>query len=187
MGPPPEGMGRLSFSRRQYNELWQCTSEENMTTKAVILVGGPGKGTRFRPLSLDIPKPLFPIAGFPLVQVFLTAFLTQKFTKNDLLSIISKHAAEWTGYARFCWLASSSRPNNWTDLFERWRNNSSYKFATSKSIHYSARPDRSTCSVIWCWAAIPSRSSWSFAIFSPICRWTKCFGIVRSGWRKWVW
>ena len=28
--------------------------------KGVILVGGPSKGTEFRPLSLDIPKPLFP-------------------------------------------------------------------------------------------------------------------------------
>lgn len=37
------------------------------------MVGGPGKGTRFRPLSLDIPKPLFPIAGFPLVQHHIEA------------------------------------------------------------------------------------------------------------------
>jgi len=36
--------------------------------KAVILLGGPEKGTRFRPLSLDVPKPLFPIAGLPMVQ-----------------------------------------------------------------------------------------------------------------------
>ena len=31
------------------------------------------KGTRFRPLSLDIPKPLFPIAGFPIVQHHIEA------------------------------------------------------------------------------------------------------------------
>ncbi|ERN06480.1 hypothetical protein AMTRI_Chr10g1370 [Amborella trichopoda] len=35
---------------------------------AVILVGGPTKGTRFRPLSLNIPKPLFPLAGQPMVH-----------------------------------------------------------------------------------------------------------------------
>ena len=35
--------------------------------KAVILVGGPSRGTRFRPLSLEIPKPLFPIAGMEMV------------------------------------------------------------------------------------------------------------------------
>ncbi|KAK1927222.1 nucleotide-diphospho-sugar transferase [Papiliotrema laurentii] len=32
-------------------------------TKGVILVGGPSKGTRMRPLSLDCPKPLLPVAG----------------------------------------------------------------------------------------------------------------------------
>jgi len=35
--------------------------------RCVILVGGPSKGTRFRPLSFDIPKPLFPIAGFEMI------------------------------------------------------------------------------------------------------------------------
>jgi len=43
-----------------------CTSTSS-GTKLVILVGGPSKGTRFRPLSLDIPKPLFPIASEPLI------------------------------------------------------------------------------------------------------------------------
>ncbi|VDK86664.1 unnamed protein product [Litomosoides sigmodontis] len=38
------------------------------TLKAVILVGGAQKGTRFRPLSLQLPKPLFPIAGVPLIE-----------------------------------------------------------------------------------------------------------------------
>lgn len=36
--------------------------------KAVIIVGGPSRGTRFRPLSLNHEKPLFPIAGLPMVQ-----------------------------------------------------------------------------------------------------------------------
>ncbi|XP_008812895.2 mannose-1-phosphate guanyltransferase alpha-like isoform X2 [Phoenix dactylifera] len=35
---------------------------------AVILVGGPTKGTRFRPLSLNVPKPLFPLAGQPMIH-----------------------------------------------------------------------------------------------------------------------
>jgi mannose-1-phosphate guanylyltransferase len=36
--------------------------------KAVILIGGPHIGTRFRPLSFEVSKPLFPIAGFPMIQ-----------------------------------------------------------------------------------------------------------------------
>eukprot|EP00211_Chloroparvula_japonica_P002074 CAMPEP_0119155338 /NCGR_PEP_ID=MMETSP1310-20130426/51694_1 /TAXON_ID=464262 /ORGANISM="Genus nov. species nov., Strain RCC2339" /LENGTH=434 /DNA_ID=CAMNT_0007147933 /DNA_START=34 /DNA_END=1339 /DNA_ORIENTATION=- len=39
--------------------------------KVVILVGGHSKGTRFRPLSFDVPKPLVPIAGLPLLQHYL--------------------------------------------------------------------------------------------------------------------
>lgn len=45
------------------------------TTKAVILVGGGSKGTRFRPLSLDLPKPLFPIAGLPMIQHHVEALV----------------------------------------------------------------------------------------------------------------
>eukprot|EP00172_Hildenbrandia_rubra_P000441 Plantae.Rhodophyta-Hildenbrandia_rubra.ctg12150.p1 GENE.Plantae.Rhodophyta-Hildenbrandia_rubra.ctg12150~~Plantae.Rhodophyta-Hildenbrandia_rubra.ctg12150.p1 ORF type:complete len:425 (+),score=57.38 Plantae.Rhodophyta-Hildenbrandia_rubra.ctg12150:266-1540(+) len=41
--------------------------------KAVILVGGGSKGTRFRPLSLDLPKPLFPIAGSPMIKHHIEA------------------------------------------------------------------------------------------------------------------
>jgi len=41
-------------------------AEKNI--KSVILMGGNEKGTRFRPLSLELPKPLFPIGGFPMVE-----------------------------------------------------------------------------------------------------------------------
>jgi len=41
--------------------------------KGIILTGGPSKGTRFRPLSLDSPKPLFPVAGKPLIFQHLKA------------------------------------------------------------------------------------------------------------------
>ncbi|CAI0455728.1 unnamed protein product [Linum tenue] len=35
---------------------------------AVIMVGGPTIGTRFRPLSFNVPEPLFPLAGHPMVH-----------------------------------------------------------------------------------------------------------------------
>ena len=41
--------------------------------KGIILVGGPSTGTRFRPLSMDIPKPLFPIAGSPMIYHHVNA------------------------------------------------------------------------------------------------------------------
>ncbi|GAA5829419.1 hypothetical protein JCM5353_008689 [Sporobolomyces roseus] len=37
------------------------------SSKAIILIGGPSKGTRFRPLSLDVPKPLFSVGGRPII------------------------------------------------------------------------------------------------------------------------
>ncbi|KAK7756320.1 hypothetical protein SLS62_001546 [Diatrype stigma] len=49
------------------------TNGSGKGTKAVILVGGPSRGTRFRPLSLDVPKPLFDVAGHPIIWHCLTA------------------------------------------------------------------------------------------------------------------
>lgn len=40
---------------------------------AVIMVGGPTKGTRFRPLSFNTLKPLFPLAGQPMVHHQISA------------------------------------------------------------------------------------------------------------------
>lgn len=42
-------------------------------------------GTRFRPLSLDIPKPLFPLAGVPLIQHHIEACASLKDIKEILL------------------------------------------------------------------------------------------------------
>jgi mannose-1-phosphate guanylyltransferase len=41
--------------------------------KVVILVGGENRATRFRPLSLDLPKPLFPIAGKAMIAHHIEA------------------------------------------------------------------------------------------------------------------
>lgn len=48
-----------------------ASSKEKIVS--VIMVGGPTKGTRFRPLSFNTPKPLFPLAGLPMVQHHISA------------------------------------------------------------------------------------------------------------------
>ncbi|XP_022702139.1 mannose-1-phosphate guanyltransferase alpha-B-like isoform X1 [Varroa jacobsoni] len=53
--------------------------------KSVILIGGPQKGTRFRPLSFDMPKPLFPVAGFPVLQHLIEACCAVPVMKEILL------------------------------------------------------------------------------------------------------
>ncbi|XP_034946528.1 mannose-1-phosphate guanyltransferase alpha [Chelonus insularis] len=67
--------------------------------KAVILIGGPLKGTRFRPLSLDIPKPLFPIAGLPMIQHHIEA--CRKIPNlNEILIIGSYSAGELQSFVQ---------------------------------------------------------------------------------------
>ncbi|RIB09955.1 nucleotide-diphospho-sugar transferase [Gigaspora rosea] len=56
-----------------------------MIYKAVILLGGPSHGTRFRPLSLNIPKPLFPIARHPIIWYHLDALSKVEGLKEVLL------------------------------------------------------------------------------------------------------
>ncbi len=53
--------------------------------KAVLLVGGPSVGTRFRPLSLTLPKPLFPIAGVPMVYHHVAALAKVEGMREILL------------------------------------------------------------------------------------------------------
>lgn len=41
--------------------------KKNMSVSAVILVGGPRTTTHFRPLSLHVCQPLFPLGGKPMI------------------------------------------------------------------------------------------------------------------------
>lgn len=56
-----------------------------MHPKAIILVGGPSRGTRFRPLSLNVPKPLFPVAGKPIISHHIAALSKIEDLKEILL------------------------------------------------------------------------------------------------------
>ena len=49
--------GNQIFTRPQ--DLVEQEVTAMVVYKGVILLAGPSKGTRFRPLSMDIPKPLF--------------------------------------------------------------------------------------------------------------------------------
>ncbi|KAL4608989.1 mannose-1-phosphate guanyltransferase alpha [Arapaima gigas] len=53
--------------------------------KTVILIGGPQKGTRFRPLSFEVPKPLFPVAGVAMLQHHIEACAKVPHMKEILL------------------------------------------------------------------------------------------------------
>ena len=75
--------------------------------KAVILIAGPQKGTRFRPLSLDVPKPLFPLAGIPTIQHHIEALakLSDKvkevlllgcYPKEDMADFINDMTKQYT-------------------------------------------------------------------------------------------
>lgn len=54
-----------------------------MTLKVLILTGGETTGTRFRPLSMECPKLLFPLCGKPLISHIIDN-LTDQFATRDL-------------------------------------------------------------------------------------------------------
>ncbi|KAJ1958385.1 hypothetical protein EC988_000332 [Linderina pennispora] len=53
--------------------------------KAVILVGGPSRATRFRPLSMHLPQPLFPVGGRPIIWHQIKALSAVKDLKEIIL------------------------------------------------------------------------------------------------------
>jgi mannose-1-phosphate guanylyltransferase len=69
-------------------------------------------GTRFRPLSLDTPKPLFPIAGLPLIQHHIEAcvklpeckeiLIIGSYTTNHMAQFISDMQTEYHVLIRYC-------------------------------------------------------------------------------------
>ncbi|KAJ2556864.1 hypothetical protein EV175_001715 [Coemansia sp. RSA 1933] len=53
--------------------------------KAVILVGGPSRATRFRPLSMHLPQPLFPVGGKPIIWHQIKALSVVRDLKEIIL------------------------------------------------------------------------------------------------------
>lgn len=75
--------------------------------KAIILVGGPSRATRFRPLSLNVPKPLFPVAGAPLISHHLEALSKVKGLQEVLIVGFFEDAV----FERYIEQASNEFPN----------------------------------------------------------------------------
>lgn len=75
--------------------------------KAIILVGGPSRATRFRPLSLDVPKPLFPVAGAPLIAHHLAALSKVKGLQEVLIIGFFENSV----FANYIDQASNEFPN----------------------------------------------------------------------------
>ena len=60
--------------------------------KGIVLVGGPSVGTRFRPLSMDCSKPLFPIAGSPMIHHHISSLAkTPGMTEILLIGFYDNH------------------------------------------------------------------------------------------------
>ena len=60
-----------------------------MTKRAVILAGG--KGTRLRPYTVVLPKPLMPIGEYPILEVVIRQLLSHGFTH---ITMAVNHQAE---------------------------------------------------------------------------------------------
>jgi len=86
-----------------------ASNSSALNIKVVILVGGPSKGTRFRPLSLDVPKPLFPVAGKPLIWHHLSACTKLGPSLSEVI-LIGFYDAETPGWKEF--MASTAKELN---------------------------------------------------------------------------
>ena len=60
-----------------------------MSRRAVILAGG--KGTRLRPYTVVLPKPLMPIGEYPILEVIIRQLVQDGF---DHITLAVNHQAE---------------------------------------------------------------------------------------------
>ncbi|KAL3084975.1 hypothetical protein niasHS_010044 [Heterodera schachtii] len=78
------------------------TPQQKPILKAVILVGGAQKGTRFRPLSLQLPKPLFPVAGVPLIEHHISQLCEQLENLHEIFIVGFYPAEQFANFISDC-------------------------------------------------------------------------------------
>jgi dTDP-glucose pyrophosphorylase len=69
----------------------------NATTPVVLMAGG--RGQRLYPLTKDVPKPMLPIGGVPLIEIILRNLASQGFVNiyvsvNYLANVIMEHVGD---------------------------------------------------------------------------------------------
>jgi hypothetical protein len=94
---PFEQKAKPELPRPRINAL-RFTMSDPTPIRAVILVGGPTRGTRFRPLSLNSPKPLFLLAGRPLIWHHIAACRRELPGLREVLLLGSYNAAEFSKF-----------------------------------------------------------------------------------------
>jgi len=85
-------------------------------TQAVILAGG--EGTRLRPITLEIPKPLVPVQGRPIL--------------SWQLRWLARHGVE---------RVTVVIPPKWKEAFERWRSSVASTHASSPQVDLWVEPE----------------------------------------------
>lgn len=87
-----------------------------MTNKAIILIGGPNKGQRFRPLSFDSPKYMFPVGGQTIIGHLIESCLKLEGLSEIIL----------LGFYQQCEMPSLSHMQRLVQKFAEKRDNKSH-------------------------------------------------------------
>jgi dTDP-glucose pyrophosphorylase len=82
-------------------ETLDSTRPARVTTPVIVMAGG--RGQRLYPLTKDVPKPMLPVGGVPLLEIILRSLASQGFTDirisvNYLAEVIVDHVgdgAQW--------------------------------------------------------------------------------------------
>ena len=69
-----------------------------MSKRAIILAGG--KGTRLKPYSISLPKPLVPIGEMPILEIIIRQLKENGF---DKITITVNHFADIKNKFTFTW------------------------------------------------------------------------------------